>query len=78
MDADIVNAYKTYLTDYAAQHSKKSFFQEFRNPTPPAPEYPIDNNVLTAKATSADVAVICIGRNLRVKAGTGKWKMILF
>ena len=42
------------------------------NPTPPAPEYAMDNSIVTAKAASADVAVIAIGRN----AGEGKDRKI--
>jgi beta-glucosidase len=68
VDGDIVNAYKNYIADYNTQHPKKSFFQEFRNPTPPAPEYAVDNSLVTAKAASSDVAIIAIGRN----AGEGR------
>ena len=39
IDPDLQNVYVAYLADYAAKHPKKSFFQEFMNPTPPAPEY---------------------------------------
>jgi beta-glucosidase len=68
VDAAIKTAYQDYLADYNTKHPKKNFFQEFMNPTPPAPEYTIDNSIITAKAVSADVAVIAIGRN----AGEGK------
>ncbi|HEX5154812.1 MAG TPA: glycoside hydrolase family 3 C-terminal domain-containing protein [Parafilimonas sp.] len=68
VDAAMQTTYQDYLTDYNAKHPKKNFFQEFMNPTPPAPEYAIDNSVIAAKAASADVAVITIGRN----AGEGK------
>lgn len=68
VDQDLQNAYVAYLADYASKHPKKSFFQEFMNPTPPASEYAIDNDLLTRKAASADLAVLSIGRN----AGEGK------
>ncbi len=68
VDADVKAAYTGYLSDYNATHPKKNFFQEFMNPTPPAPEYGIDNSMVTSKASASDVAVIAIGRN----AGEGR------
>jgi beta-glucosidase len=68
VDADIKTAYTNFVTDYNKAHPKKSFFQEFTNPTPPAPEFVADDNTINAKASSTDVAVISIGRN----AGEGR------
>lgn len=68
VDAEVRNAYVSYLSDYAAKHPKKGFIQEFMNPTPPAPEYAIDNDLLTKKAAADDIAVFSIGRN----AGEGR------
>lgn len=68
VDGGLTNLYKTYLGEYAAQHPKKSFFQEFMNPTPPAPEYELQPTVIANKATAADMAIISIGRN----AGEGR------
>jgi beta-glucosidase len=67
-DNDVQTAYTNYLSDYNTKHPKKSFFQEFMNPTPPAPEYEISHDLIAQKAAAADVAVITIGRN----AGEGK------
>jgi beta-glucosidase len=68
VDPDLQNAYVSYLADYTAKHPKKSFFEEFRSPTPPAPEYLVDNDLLARKAATADLAILSIGRN----AGEGK------
>jgi beta-glucosidase len=76
VDADIKTTYQDYLADYNTKHPKKNFFQEFMNPTPPAPEYAMDNSIVTAKAASADVAVIAIG-GMQVKAKTERLKTIL-
>ena len=68
IDQDVQNLYTSYLSDYASKHPKKSFFQEFMNPTPDAPEYGIEQDVVGKKASSADLAIISIGRN----AGEGR------
>jgi beta-glucosidase len=67
-DEDVKSAYTVYLADYATKHPKKSFIQEFMNPTPPAPEYAFDPGMIGKKAAATDMAVIAIGRN----AGEGK------
>jgi beta-glucosidase len=38
------------------------------NPTPPAPEFTLSNDIITKKAAESDIALITIGRN----AGEGK------
>ncbi|HEV3411719.1 MAG TPA: glycoside hydrolase family 3 C-terminal domain-containing protein [Puia sp.] len=68
IDQELQDAYAGYLADYAAKHPKKGFMQEFMNPTPPAPEYAIDNDLLKRKAAAADLAILSIGRN----AGEGR------
>ena len=67
VNADVKNVYTSYLAEEKAKHPKKSFFEEFRNPTPPISEMFVDNGVLS-KAASDDIAVIAIGRN----AGEGR------
>jgi beta-glucosidase len=68
VDADVKTSYLNYLADYNGKHPKKDFIQEFMNPTPPAPEFVIDNSIVKAKATGTDIAVVAIGRN----AGEGR------
>ena len=68
VDADLKNAYTNYLNDEKIKHPKKSFMQEFMNPTPPVTEYAMDNDMISKKAKEADIAVVAIGRN----AGEGK------
>jgi beta-glucosidase len=68
VDADIKTDYTKYLADYNTAHPKKNFFQEFMNPTPPAPEKNLENSLITTRAAASDVAIISIGRN----AGEGK------
>ncbi len=63
IDGEVKNLYSEYLTDYKVKHPKKSFFEEFMNPTPYAAELAVDNNVFNSKAATADVAIITIGRN---------------
>jgi beta-glucosidase len=68
IDQEVQDAYMGYLADYATKHPKKGFMQEFMNPTPPAPEYVIENDLLGKKAAAADLAILAIGRN----AGEGR------
>lgn len=68
VDKDIETVYTSYLTDYAKKNPKKGFFQEFMNPTPAAPEYAMDKDMMTKKAATSDVAILAIGRN----AGEGR------
>lgn len=63
IDGDLKNTYTSFLDDYKAKNPKKSFFEEFMHPTPYAPELTIDNNLISSKAATADVAIITIGRN---------------
>ncbi|HLG39963.1 MAG TPA: glycoside hydrolase family 3 C-terminal domain-containing protein [Chitinophagaceae bacterium] len=68
LDDEIKNTYTAYLDDYKTKHPKKGFFQEFMNPTPPAPEMKVDENILAKKAAENEIALITIGRN----AGEGR------
>lgn len=68
VDRELQNVYEDYLNNQKAMRPKKSFFEEFRNPTPPIPEFAIDNSLIASKASSNDVAIITIGRN----AGEGR------
>ena len=63
IDDDVKNTYTNYLNDQKAKHPKKSFFEEFMNPTPPIVEYVTDNALINNKASETDIAVITIGRN---------------
>ncbi len=63
VDGDVKNIYSAYLDDYKAKHPKKSFFEEFMNPTPYASEMVADNKLINTKAAAADIAIITIGRN---------------
>ncbi len=67
-DDEIKQQYSAYIADYKAKHPKKNFFEEFTNPTPPAPEFEVNKDILTKKAEEADVAIYTIGRN----AGEGR------
>lgn len=68
VDADLQSTYSAYLTEQYAKRPKKTFFEEFMNPTPPLAEYSIGPDAATQKAADADVAVVVIGRN----AGEGR------
>jgi beta-glucosidase len=68
LDAEVTDAYAKYISMEKAQHPKKSFMQEFMNPTPPIKEYVAGSELIGKKASETDVAVIAIGRN----AGEGR------
>lgn len=63
VDQDLEHAYRGYVKEYEAKLPKKTFFEEFVNPTPPTPEYVVEKDMIRKKAASTDVAVIVIGRN---------------
>jgi beta-glucosidase len=63
VDDDLKNSYTTYISVESTKHPKKSFFEEFMNPTPRIPEFTVDNNLLIKKANESDIALITIGRN---------------
>ncbi len=68
VDDEVKQQYSAYLADYKTKHPKKNFFEEFMNPTPPAPEFEVSKDILSKKAEEADVAIYTIGRN----AGEGR------
>jgi beta-glucosidase len=63
INEDLKSEYQNYLDAEKAKHPKKSFIQEFMNPTPPIGENPVDYNLVNKEADDADIAVIAIGRN---------------
>lgn len=63
LDAEVTTAYTSYVTAEKAKQPKKTFFEEFMNPTPRIPEMEISDALLTDKAATADIALITIGRN---------------
>lgn len=67
IDGDLQSTYTGYIADQYSKRPKKTFFEEFMNPTPPMPEFAIGSDIIS-KATTNDLAVIAIGRN----AGEGK------
>jgi beta-glucosidase len=68
VDQQVETKYTAFLADYNAKHPKKGFFEEFMNPTPDAPEYAIEKDLISKKAAATDLAIIAIGRN----AGEGR------
>ena len=63
LDDALTAAYAAYVKTEKAKQPNKNFFEEFMNPTPRINEMEIDDAELTAKAASADIALITIGRN---------------
>jgi beta-glucosidase len=63
VNADLKSSYDKYLTDYKAKHPKKSFFEEFVNPTQRPAELELDAASINTQAASTDIALITIGRN---------------
>ncbi|MCJ8208985.1 glycoside hydrolase family 3 C-terminal domain-containing protein [Mucilaginibacter sp. RS28] len=72
IDGELQQKFTAHLADYASKHPKKNFFQEFMNPTPPAPEYALAKETILQKASATDLAVVAIGRN----AGEGRDRKI--
>ncbi|NOT92820.1 glycoside hydrolase family 3 C-terminal domain-containing protein [Ferruginibacter sp.] len=63
LDEALTGTYQTYVTAEKAKQPKKTFFEEFFNPTPRITEMAINMELLNAKASDADIALITIGRN---------------
>lgn len=68
VDAEIKSKYVEYLDAQKKLRPKKSFMDEFRNPTPPIPEYAVNTGLINRKASEADLAIFTLGRN----AGEGR------
>jgi beta-glucosidase len=63
LDAELTDSYQDYVKAEKDKQPKKNFFEEFMNPTPRIPEMQISDELLEAKAATADIALITIGRN---------------
>ncbi|MBI2729725.1 MAG: glycoside hydrolase family 3 C-terminal domain-containing protein [Sphingobacteriales bacterium] len=63
VDESLKEAYTDHITDYKTKHPKGNLFQEFMNPTPPAPELTVSDELIAQKANEDGVALITIGRN---------------
>lgn len=72
VEAELKSIYEAYIFDYKSKHPKKSFVQEFMNPTPSAAEIILNDALIYKKAAESDVAIITIGRN----AGEGKDRVV--
>jgi beta-glucosidase len=68
VDASLKSAYTDYLVTQKKLRPKKSFMEEFRNPTPPISEFFAPSDLIGREAEQADVAIFTIGRN----AGEGR------
>ena len=68
IDPELSALYTGYVTTEKAKQPKKTFFEEFMNPTPRIPEFNIDQQLLERKANASAMALITIGRN----AGEGR------
>ncbi len=63
LDEKLNSSYQTYVAAEKAKQPKKTFFEEFFNPTPRIPEMQIEANLFLTKAKTDDIALITIGRN---------------
>jgi len=63
IDAALSHSYSAYIAAEKTKQPKKTFLEEFSNPTPPIAEMPLANEIFSQKSESADVALISIGRN---------------
>jgi beta-glucosidase len=68
VDGDLRNVYMEYLATQKKLHPKKSFMEEFRNPTPPISELFVNGDLIAKQADEADLAIFTLGRN----AGEGR------
>jgi beta-glucosidase len=67
INAEVYAQYSDYLVAESKKHPKKSFFEEFMNPTLPMAEFVPDAGLISSAAAGSDIAVIAIGR----QAGEG-------
>ena len=63
LDEEVNKLYSEYVAAEKAKQPKKTFFEEFFNPTPRITELNITDELLNNKANATDVALITIGRN---------------
>lgn len=64
VDEDLLKIYNEYLDDYKTKNPKKSIIQEYKNPTPAAPEYDLDQELLAKKVATSDMAIFAIGKRI--------------
>lgn len=72
VDPELSKSYTSYITTEKAKQPKKTFFEEFMNPTPRITELSTSDALLQSKANEDDIALITIGRN----AGEGSDRKI--
>ena len=63
LDESLKQSYTEYIDEEKRKHPRKSFFEEFMNPTPRAAEMNIAAELFTKMAKESDIALITIGRN---------------
>ncbi|MBS1668985.1 MAG: glycoside hydrolase family 3 C-terminal domain-containing protein [Bacteroidetes bacterium] len=63
VDPELKDVMKKYIAEEKIKHPKKSFIEEFMNPTPPIVEFAMDKQTISKKAAESDIAIIAIGRN---------------
>jgi len=63
LDEALKQSYNTYIDEEKRKHPKKSFFEEFMNPTPRPAEMNIAAELFAQKAKESDIGLITIGRN---------------
>ncbi len=63
IDEELKELYTGYIDAESSLHPRKSFFEEFMNPTPRATELKVAQDLFAKKANEADLALITIGRN---------------
>jgi beta-glucosidase len=64
LDKDLDTLYTGYITRYKIAHPKKPIFQEYLHPTPSAPEYTLDKELLNKKVATSDIAIFALGKKL--------------
>ena len=72
VDSKIKDIYTQYVASERAKRPKKSFMEEFTNPTLPIGEYAANQAVIDESANVDDAAIILIGKN----AGEGRDRMV--
>lgn len=64
LDKELEKLYTDYITGYKATHPKKPMLQEYLHPTPSAPEYTLNNDLINKKVAISDIAIVSIGKKL--------------
>lgn len=64
IDEELLKLYNDHITDYKTKNPKKGILQEYKNPTPPAPEFELYKELLNRKVATSDIAVFAIGRRI--------------